>query len=70
LLAPAHPQIFAYERQLGHEKLTVIANFSKDAAVINLGKAIRGRDPFTGDVTRVPAQLDMKPYDVLVVEEV
>lgn len=70
LLAPEHPQIFAYERRLGHEKLTVIANFSKDAAAINLGKAIRGRDPFTGDVTRVPAQLDMKPYDVIVVEEV
>lgn len=64
LLAPDHAQIFAYERQLGSERLQVIANLSGTAvapAAADLGE-MQGTDLLTGREIHLTPDTPLSPY--------
>jgi oligo-1,6-glucosidase len=74
LLFPEHPELFAYQRELGGAKLTVLANFTgrpTRLGVASSGKmeSISGRDAFSGKRHVVTGESTFQPYQVLALLE-
>lgn len=60
LLLHDDPQVFAYERRLGAERLVVVANFSASEA--RLGISVEGLDLLTGEWASLREGLELAPF--------
>lgn len=69
LVAPSHPQVFAYIRTLGERRLLVIANFTNRPASLALtpNEVMTGTDLLTGLPRSTNGTLALQPYETVVV---
>jgi len=65
LLEPDHPQVFAYRRALGDERVAVFANFSAEPAQAEVPPELRGaaRDLIADAAAAVPPVLELAPWE-------
>ncbi len=67
-----HPQVFAYERALGDERIVVIANFSAERALLQVPHALRGihgRCLITNYAPRatLAAEVELAPFEAFAI---
>ncbi len=67
-----HPQVFAYERALGDERITVMANFSGERVVLQLPHTLRGIEGdclITNCIPRavLDSEVEFAPYEAFAI---
>lgn len=69
LIAPNHPAVFAYRRDLGVARLLVFANFTRrpTSVALSANEVMTGEDLLAGGKRALGGVLNLQPYETVVV---